>query len=111
MLGEGSVYGINGSFGLPEKNFSITFTKANTKLCLSLHYNAGNSFLFVNWKETFKFKTDNKNVNSQLIFVSQVLLMGLVPQSLEKYLYMEIFQSITTLLIIWYIKSSQSFND
>ena len=28
-----------------------------------LHYNADNSYLFVNEKEIFKFKPDNKNVN------------------------------------------------
>ena len=46
-----------------KKRFSINFTKANTKVCLSLHYNADNSYLFVNEKEIFKFKADNKNVN------------------------------------------------
>ena len=30
---------------------------------MSLHYNADNSYLFVNTKKIFKFKTDNKNVN------------------------------------------------
>ena len=30
---------------------------------MSLHYNADNSYLFVNGKEIFKFKTDIKNVN------------------------------------------------
>ena len=30
---------------------------------MSLHYNVDNSYLFVNGKEIFKFKTDNKNVN------------------------------------------------
>ena len=35
----------------------------NTKFCLSLHYNADNSYLFVNGKGLFKFKVDNKNVN------------------------------------------------
>ena len=30
---------------------------------MSLHYNADNSYLFVNGKEVFKFKADNKNVN------------------------------------------------
>ena len=28
-----------------------------------MHYNHNNSYLFVNRKETFKFKADNKNVN------------------------------------------------
>ena len=44
------------------KTFSINFTKTNTKLCLRLHYNADNSYLFVNGKEIIKFKADNKNV-------------------------------------------------
>ena len=30
---------------------------------MSLHYNAYNSYLFVNGNEIFKFKSDNKNVN------------------------------------------------
>ena len=63
ILGEGPAYDINGCFVLPEKNFSINFTIANTKFCLSSHYNAGNSYLSVNGKEVFEFKANNKNVN------------------------------------------------
>ena len=44
-------------------NFSINFSKAKTKFCLSLHYNADNSYLFVNGKEIFKFKAEKKDVN------------------------------------------------
>ena len=51
ILGEGPNCGINGSFGSPEKKFSINFTKANTKFCLSLHYSVDNSYLFVNGKK------------------------------------------------------------
>ena len=43
--------------------FSFNFTKENTKVCLSLHYNADNSYLFVNGKEIFKLKYGNKNVS------------------------------------------------
>ena len=56
-------FGINGKFGLPEKKFSINFDKTNTKFCFSLHYNADNSYLFVNGKGILKIKGDNKNVN------------------------------------------------
>ena len=63
MLGEGPAFGINGSFGSPDKKFSINYSKANTKLCLNLRYNADNIYLFVNGKEIFKFKVDNNNVN------------------------------------------------
>ena len=63
MLGEGPTSGINGSFGSTEKKFSINFIKANTKFCLCLHYNGDNSYLFVNGKEIYKFKANNKNVH------------------------------------------------
>ena len=63
MLGEGPIHGISGSFSSAEKTFGINFTKANTKFCLSFHYNADNSYLFFNGKEIFKFKADNNNVN------------------------------------------------
>ena len=33
------------------------------KFCLSLHYNSSNSYLFLNGKETYKFKANNRNVN------------------------------------------------
>ena len=56
VLVEGSKSGINGRFGLAEKNFIISFSKANTKFYLSLHY-------YVNEKEILKFKSDNKNVD------------------------------------------------
>ena len=51
VLGEGPTFGINGSFGSPVKKFRIIFT---------LHYNAGNFYLFFNGKEVFKFKADKK---------------------------------------------------
>ena len=53
VIAEGPTYGVTETFGLPEY----------TKFCLSLHYNADDSYLFVNGKEIFKFKTDNNYVN------------------------------------------------
>ena len=44
-----------------QKKININFSKAKTKFCLSLHYNAGNSYLFVNGKEVYRFKASNKN--------------------------------------------------
>ena len=56
ILDEGDTFGTNGSFGAPEKKLSISFSKASTRFCLSLHYNADNSYLFVNGKEIFSRK-------------------------------------------------------
>ena len=39
-----------------EKLYSINFTENNKKYCLSLHYNGGNSYLFVSGTEIIKFK-------------------------------------------------------
>ena len=63
VLGEGATFGINERLGSPEKKFSINFSEANTKVCLSLHYNADNSYLFVDWKAVFRFKADIKSAN------------------------------------------------
>ena len=56
VLGESPTFGINGTFDLAMKKFSINFSKSNSKFCLSFHYNADNNYLFVNGKEIFKFK-------------------------------------------------------
>ena len=47
--------------------YSINFTVTKTKCCLSLHYNGGNSYLFVNGTEICKFKAkDSAIVGSPL---------------------------------------------
>ena len=74
MLGEGPTPGINGSFGSPEKEFSINISKVRTKFCLGLHYRHDNSYLFANRKEIIKFKASDKTVN----FLTQFCL-GSIP--------------------------------
>ena len=64
ILGEGDTFGIYGSFGVPEKKVNI-----NTKFYLNLHYNADNSYLFVNEKEIYKFKFSKKIITFQHSFV------------------------------------------
>ena len=62
-LDEGPITGIHGTFVSTDKKFSIKYSEVNTKFCLSLHYNGENSYLFVNGKEIFKFRSDSKNIN------------------------------------------------
>ena len=45
-----------------EKMYSINFTVANKKFCLSLHYNGANSYLFVNGIEIYKFKAKDSKI-------------------------------------------------
>ena len=78
ILVKGDTFGINGSFGELEKNFSINFTKANTKFCLSFHYNVNKNYLFVNVKEIFKFKAECKEISLNrmcMIFQSITILL------------------------------------
>ena len=49
-----------------KKKVSVSFSKAKTKFYLSLYYNGGNSYLFVNRKEMLKFKANNAMSTFQL---------------------------------------------
>ena len=52
VLRKGPIHDINGRFGAVGKNFSISFTKTNTKFWLNVLYNNDNSYLFVNGKKS-----------------------------------------------------------
>ena len=45
-----------------EKIYSINFTLAKNKFCLSLHYNVTSSYLFVNGTEIYKFKAKDSEI-------------------------------------------------
>ena len=61
ILGKESTYGLGGTL-TAEKLYSINFTENNKKFCLSLHYNGGNSYLFVNVTKIHKFKGKNSEI-------------------------------------------------
>ena len=42
--------------------YSISFTVTKKKLCLSFHYNGGNSYLFVNGTDFYKFKAKDSEI-------------------------------------------------
>ena len=56
IMGDLLVQGINDTTLYVEKVYSQNFIAANKKFVLSLHYNGGNSYLFVNGKQELKFK-------------------------------------------------------
>ena len=61
ILGKGPTQGLEHTLTV-EKLYSINFTKENAKVCLSLHYNGGNSYLFVNDTEIIKFKAKDSEI-------------------------------------------------
>ena len=68
VRGKGPSFGIIGGFERSSlyRKLRINFSEANTKFHLILHFNADNNYLFVNGKEIFKLKADNKYANSTL---------------------------------------------
>ena len=61
VLGKGPTQGLESTL-IAEKMYSINFTVAKKKFCLSLHYNGANSFLFVNGTEIYKFKAKDSEI-------------------------------------------------
>ena len=61
VLGKGPTQGLEHTL-TAEKMYWINFTVSNKKLCLSLHYNGVNRYLFVNGTEIYKFKTKDSEV-------------------------------------------------
>ena len=52
--------------------YSINFTEHNKDLCLSVHYNGTNNYLFVNGKEIHKFKAKYSEI------VATPLCLGII---------------------------------
>ena len=61
VLARGPTQGLE-SILTAEKMYSINFTVTKKKFCLSLHYNGGNSYLFVNGTEIKKFKVKDSEI-------------------------------------------------
>ena len=61
VLGIGPTQGLEHTL-IAEKMYLIDFTVTNKKLCLSLHYNGANSYLFVNDTEIYKFKAKDSEI-------------------------------------------------
>ena len=61
ILGKGPSQGLEHTLSA-EKMYLINFTEHNEKFCLSLYYNGGNSYSFVNGKEIRKFKAKDSEI-------------------------------------------------
>ena len=61
VFGRGPTQGLESTL-TAEKMYSINFTVIKKKLCLSLHYIGGNSYLFFNDTEICKFKAKDSAI-------------------------------------------------
>ena len=55
-----------------EEMYTISFTVAKNKFCLSLHYNGANSYLFVNGTEIYKFKAKDSEIVATLLCLGNI---------------------------------------
>ena len=62
ILGIGPTQGLDDTTLTAEAQYSINFSKSNRKLCLSLHYNESNYFLFVNAIKIYQFKANDSEI-------------------------------------------------
>ena len=61
VLGIGPTQGLEHTL-TAEIMYAINFTVTSKKFCLSLHYSGGNSYLFVNGTEIYKFKAQDSEI-------------------------------------------------
>ena len=62
ILDEGLTQGLDDTTLTAEAKYPFNFTQSRKRFVLSLHYNGGSSFLFVNITKICKFKTKDSEV-------------------------------------------------
>ena len=92
---------------LRKKN-CINFSKARTNLCLCLHYNGDNSYLFLNRKNILRFIANNNNVNFLTQFCLEWVSNGLGATESRTVSFKGNVYDFSVLLIN--VKHSQVFN-
>ena len=71
VLGKGQIQGLEHTL-TAEKMYSINFTVMNKKICLSLHYNGANSYLFLNGTEIYKFKAEDSEIVATPLYLGNI---------------------------------------
>ena len=71
VLGRGPTQGLESTL-TAEKMYSINFTVTAKKFCLSLHYNGGNSYSFVNGTEIIKFKAKDSAIVASPLYLGNI---------------------------------------
>ena len=71
ILGKGPTQGLEHTLAA-EKLYSINFTKEDAKVCLSLHYNGPNNYLFFNGTEIIKFKAEDSEIKAYSLCLENI---------------------------------------
>ena len=95
-----------------EKIYWINFSATKRRFCLSLHYNAANSYLFVNGVEIIKFKAKVKKDPLLGVIIDPLCLGNVLKDFFNKWNekkqnYMEVFMILVLIITIfqsWILK-------
>ena len=79
--------------------YSVNFTVLNKKLCLSLHYNGANSYLFVNGTEIYKFKAKDSEVAASPLCLGNISKDWLV-DNMKKQVLMGMSMILVQIMIL-----------
>ena len=66
--GKGPAQEVDDTMLTAEAQHLINFSRSNRKLCLSLHYNRSNSFLFINTTKIYQFKAKDSEKKISPVF-------------------------------------------
>ena len=109
FLREGPINCINDSTSAAEKKTIIKFSKARTKLCLSLHYNDDESYFCLNKTSISKFKV-NDGVSVYKSYLGNVSKI-LQEMNRVKFLYMALLMNFQLTIIQLKKKTSLIFSN
>ena len=70
--GKGLTQGLDDTTLTADTQYSINFSRPNSKLCLSLHYNGSYSFLFVNATKMYHFKARNFKIKKYSLCLENI---------------------------------------
>ena len=72
VMGEGLIQGIHDTTLYAEKNYWRNFTDPGKKVIISLHYNGGESYLFVNGRQELKFKAKTDHLVKEKLCIGNL---------------------------------------
>ena len=73
VLGEDPTQRLYDTAVTAEAKYPINFSRLQRKLCLSLHYNGSNSFLFANATKMFQLKAKDSEIKTYQLYLGNIL--------------------------------------
>ena len=107
VLGRGPTQGLESTL-TAEKMYSVNFTVTRKKFYLSLYYNGGNSYLFVNGTEIIKFKAKDSEI------VASPLCLGNISkdwstENMKKQGLLDMFMILAQIIMLLQLMMEKTF--